>query len=257
MAEVKVPQRRRLIDLYTTGREVTIADDSDGDPIVIYLAKLNDLEQKKCVEKSASARAKLLLVQRNHADPGRDMYREQLEAFEVSDTESLIKMIVAPKMAEVEQSIESRIAHDADTWAKNGLLDALREAWTGGLEDEFLKDPEHEDAKRVHSELLKFAQEVEEEVEAAYEDMAHALRDRPYEELLEDAVDRLLEVESNARWIEEYVRWRLFYAVRDPQDHRSKYFESREEVDLLDSRVVEYLNEMYESVNVAGLEGKG
>jgi hypothetical protein len=256
MAEVQVPQRRRLIDLYTTGREVTMTDDGDGDPIVVYLSKLNDLEQKKCVEKSASARAKLLLMQKDRTDPGRDMYKEQLEAFEIADdTESLIRLIAAPQMAEIEQSIESRVAHE-DIWTKNGLLDALREAWEGGLEDEFLKDMEHPDAKRVHGELLKFAQQVEEEVQAAYEDIAHSLRQRPHDDLMDEAVDRLLEVEGNARWIEEYVRWRLFYAVRDPENHRVKYFESRDEVDLLDSRVVDYLNELYEAMSVGGLEGK-
>lgn len=255
-SSVKVPAKRRLTDLYHRGKTVRINDDSDNDPIEIYLSKVNDLENKRCIEKASASRAKFLVLQNDKGNPERDLYLDQLNALGLDNVDSLVGIVSAPKMAEEEASIQSRIEHDEDTWGKDNLLESLREAWRDGAEEDFRSDEPSKDSKRIHDQLEKFDKEVAEEIEVVRQEVEDAYRLQPMSELLEEAVDRLLEIEGSNSWMSEYYAWRLFYAVRETDDHDARYFETREEIDTLDSKILERLIAEYKELEISGVEGK-
>lgn len=255
MAEINVPVKRRLTDLYQAGKEVTIGDGDDENTVTVYIAKINDLDHKHAFEKSSAARAKHLVMLHDKNDPGRAFYAEQLTMFEATSADNLINLIIQPKMAEAELSIEARLAAE-DQWTENNYLESLRESWSTKLEDVFLLDPEDEDASRVHKELMRFAQSVEDDLQAERKELVETYQGRPYAELLELAIDRLIDIDSSTAWVDAYNRWRVFYSVRDPDNHKERYFVSRDEVDELDQVVLNQLIDHYESIAVPVAEGK-
>ena len=256
MAEVNVPKKRRLTDLYQKGKYATLNDDSDeAEGIQVYIAKINDLDQKKAVEKSGAARAKHLIMMHDKSDPGRAYYVEQLNAFDADDPDNLISLIIQPKLAEAEMSAEAEIA-SMEEWSENGYLESLQESWNGGLAETFEVNPEDEDAARVYKELLRFAERVEAEVQSSRKDLVESYAHRSYEELLNLAVDRLIDIDASTAWLDEFNRWRIFYSVRDPENHKERYFESREEVDQLDSEIISELINHYDALTVSAQEGK-
>lgn len=252
---VVVPAKRRLTDLYTLGKTIVINDDQDDDPIEVYISKVTDLESKTCVEKSAAARAKYVLMVNDKTSPERDIFIDQLEANDLSDKDSLIEIVIATKIQESEQSHESRIASE-DPWAENNLLISLRQAWVDGLEDRYAEDPEDVDAKRVYDELLKFAREVQEAVEDDRENFKMAFEARPYVDILDEAIDQLIEMEGNGVWVDQFQRWRTFYSVKEVGNKHQRYFESKDEVDRLDNRILRRLIDEYDSLAVSAMEGK-
>ena len=256
MADIKVPNKRRLTDLYTFGKEVTINDDSGEDPVTVYLAKITELEQRQAIEKSSAARAKFLKIERDKNDPQRYFYVDQLETItDITSEQALAEIAAAGDLMEVHQSIEARLEEEEE-WTKNGYLQSLRDAWIDGAEEDYLKDQEDEDAKRIYTELNRFAEQVEDEFESAKVDVLSDYMNRGIQELLDICVDKLIEIEGSTSWVEEFNRWRLFFAVRDPDNHKERYFESREELDYLSGEVVKTLVDHYESMSVAGTEGK-
>lgn len=257
MADITVPKkRRRLSELYQSGKLVVINDETDGDPAVVWIKKLSDLEQRKCLDKSAHIRTQYLLMERKKDHAGRDKFVEQLIAYSLDAEESLIGFIVGGKLLEVQQSHESRISEEEE-WSKDNYLESLRTLWQDeGLEKKYELNPEDEDAKRVYEELKRFSDQVEEAVAAERDDMIESMRGRPYEDLLSDAVDQLIQTESNVKWIEEFHKWRLFFCVKDPEDHRVPYFEDVEEIEYLPTDVIVRLQDEVEAINVTGLEGK-
>lgn len=256
MAEVKVPKKRRLTDLYAKGKYVTLNDDSgEMTPVRVWLSKITDLESKTAIEKSSTARVRHLLMQKDYDHEGRALYIEQLNQLDGLDKRTLTNIIIAPKMEEQVQSIEARIAAE-DEWANDGYLESLREAWNDGLLEAYEKDPEDSDAKRVFDELYRFAEQVEEEAQAVKKDMLESYSDRPFEALMNLAVDRLIDIDGTTVWMDEFNRWRVFYAVKDEDNHRERYFESRDEVDLLDSNIFNRLVDEYDNLVVPTQEGK-
>lgn len=254
--DVRVPRnRRRLTDLYQRGKTLNLNDDSDEDPIEIYISKLNDLEQKQALEKAGGNRARHLAMLHNKNDEGRNFYVEQLTAFEATSPESLISLIIQPKFLEEEASVEKRIAAE-DEWTQNGYLESLNEAWLSGMEEQYKKDPEDPDAKRIFDELKRYTEQVEEELQSIRSDMIKSYENRPYEELLEKAVDHLIEIDSSTVWLDSYNRWLVFFATREVEDHTVRYFESKEEVDRLDKKILDTILDHLNQITVEISEGK-
>ena len=256
---LKVPQKRRLTDLYAIGKEVTLNDDGEeAEGIKVYIAKINDIEQKTCIQKSASARAKYMVIERQKDHPERPLYEEQLETMVGSfdNLEGVIDLLIAQKLMEEEASIEAKLAADEETWGKNNYVETLRDTWLEEMEARYAEDPEDEDAKRVHDELLRFAHEVDEELEVSRQDLIDSYMGQSPREIIDQGIDRLIDLEGSSAWVTEFQRWRLYFAVRDPDNRKERYFESREELDYLDGKIFKELNDHYESLLVSGVEGK-
>lgn len=252
-----VPRERRLTDLYRRGKEVTVGDDEGA--IKVYISKISQLENKKAVEKAQAARVRhLRLLHAPKDDPGRAPYEDQLYAFGLDNIEDLILLANTEKIQEETLAILSRLSQEEGSeWAKDGYLESLREAWNGGMQEAFQVDPENEEAAEIANELLRFEQEVEEEVELVRRQIIEAQSSRPTQELIYEATNRVIEAESNSIWAEEFNRWRLFYAVRYNDNRDERYFLNRQEIDALDDEIYEILWDHFNDITTNVPEAKG
>ncbi len=249
-----VERPRRLTDLYQTGKQVTIGD-SEG-AVTVYMAKPNDLENRKAIEKAQGARVTHLALRKNPDDPRRAQYEDQIYAYGLDDRMNLINIVISEAVGEAVGSATERIAAEP-AWADDDYLIGLREAWTSGLENEFTMNPEDEEARKVFDELMRFESEVEDDIESVKADLVESMDIRSTEELTEQAVVRLIEIDANNVWTEAYMRWRLYYAVRDNDNRTQRYFESIVEIETLDPRVFGILVDHFEDVVTTNSEGKG
>jgi hypothetical protein len=252
--------RRRLTDLYIRGQEVSLEDDAVDEndapepPIVVWVSKISPLENKEAADRAASARATILAAkyfEDTHED--RIVYLDQLSS--IDGREDMINFLIAPKMQEIELSHEAELASEGK-WSKDNYYESLREAWAGGLAEKYDEDPKDVDAKKVHAELTKFVNEVEKRVDADRIDMQGEWDIKSDEELRHAVVDRLIESESDYAWLAEFRKWQLFYSVREPNNHKQKYFVAKEEVDSLDPRILHQLVDTFLQLSVDPLEGK-
>lgn len=257
MSEVIAPSRRRLTDLYVTGGEVTLNDgENTDDSVTVWLSKISPVEQRDAADKATSARARILLVKNSpvHSEE-RLIYEDQLLDLGLTSREQWIEFIALSETQEAELSNQERIASEGE-WAKNDYLEALQKAWNEGLAEKYQEDPEDEEAKKVYDELYRYTEEVlkatEEDKITIYEKYAEDTD----EDLMQQAVDKIIEAESDFAWMNEFSRWQLYYAVREPNAKKVRYFIDKQEVDALDNRIVTQLLDKYREITVDPIEGK-
>jgi hypothetical protein len=263
-SKVISPKRRRLTDLYLTGQVLEL-DDGTGDPIEIYMSKISPLEQRDAAENATKARAGVLLI-KNSPDAAADrlIYEDQIYDLGLDTRQTWIEFLSAEKVQQTELSIEERLGSEGE-WAENDYLKSLQEAWNDGLRDQWIADQSidedsdekaDEEADRVFNELKRFtdlvAVEMEEEIPDIQADYEHISDD----ELKRDVVNKIIESEADFAWLNEFAHWQVFYSVREPDDHKQRYFEAREEVDGLDNRILTELISKYREMTVDGVEGK-
>ena len=252
--EVHAPVRRRLTDLYSFGRDETFSD-GQGD-VTVYLSKLSPLEMKRSAEKANASRASMLALKHlpnDHED--RLPYVDKVEDLELNDRDRLIDFLVAPKVQESFQSHLAQIASE-DKWSKDDYLLSLQDVWNDGIKDTYALDPDNVEAKRVFNALTEYSEAVDSAVAADRDDYVNDLNDLPSVELRSRAVDRIIETEADYAWLEEFRKQQLFYSVRVPEDHRERYFLSRDEIDTLDDKVFNDLMGRFLEMTIDPLEGK-
>jgi hypothetical protein len=255
-SKIIAPKRRRLTDLYLLGKEIVVNDDSGNDPISLWLSKLSPVEQRDAAEQATKARARILAIKNSpEASADRLIYEDQLFELGLDDRSAWIEFLAASKLQEAELSNEERIGSEGE-WAENDYLKSLQEAWNSGLSDKWIADPEDDEAKTVYTELRRFADIVVEATSAEREAIIAEFEGIPDEDLKRKAINRIIESESDFAWMNEFAHWQVYYAVREVEDHSKRYFESREEVDYLDNRILTELVRHYREMTVDSIEGK-
>jgi len=255
-----VKKRRRLTDLYMVGKEVSFTDvldeNGDDDPIVVWLNKLSPIEQRDSADQATKARATILAIKNSPVfSPERLSYEDQIYDLGIDSRELQIEFLASEKIQEAEISNEERIAAN-DEWANDQYLISLREAWVDGLLDKWTEDPEDEEAKKVYDELKRFAEQV---LEASKDDRENILAEYEHisdDEIFKSVVDKIIDAEADFAWMNEFAAWQVYYAVRELDDHKTRYFESREEVACLDNRILTDIVRLYREMTVEGIEGK-
>lgn len=244
--------QRRLTDLFVIGRELTL-DDGAGEPVVVWLQKLNLIDQTDASRRGDSARARVLSLRSDKESEGyQSVIAESYDA--ASDKAALVEFLSADEQTRVQPQAEAKTA-DADEWKKDSYLQGLRDAWTGGLSDVWATEPTAE-ATRVKAELDRFLGQV---AELVGDDMGfvHERFSNMSEAELRDLVaGKLLELNGTRAWLEEFYRTQIYYGVRDVENHRQVYFLDRTEVDQLSAGTYRRLREAYESLEVDIMEGK-
>lgn len=257
--EVIAPTRRRLTDLYVVGREVSfeVPGAEDEEPIVVWLSKLSPIQQRDSADSATSARAKLLALKNDPDSNPRQIavIREQLEDLGIKDRSNMIDFLISPKVQEAFAANESRIGSEGQ-WAENDYLNSLQKAWNEGLSEKYATDEDDEDAKRVYDALLKFTEEVREATEEDRENLKLEFEHDSDAELADKCLARAIEAEADFAWVNEFSRWQVFYAVREPDDHKQQYFIDRAEVDNLDAKILNRLLTEYNEMTVDPTEGK-
>lgn len=243
--------KRRLTDLYRVGKEITF-DDGTGDPVTVYLRKLNAVDQETAIRKANAARARVHATGR---DPESDEYGELLsQAIDLGTHADLVSYLIQGKLAEFTVAKESELAAEEE-WSKDGYLDGLREAWEEGVEERYHVDPEDSEARHVFSELERFAELVKPYVEDEKASLESLYAEKSLEELREITAQEMVSISADIAWVREYRKCELWLATREV-DGKSRYFESREEIDDLPTEVVNRLTEEFQSLTVSTTEGK-
>ena len=253
MSDSKKAARRRLTDLYLRGTELSLTDDDTDDPIIVWISKISPVQQKESADRASAARAGVLALKKLPSDaPELDRYYEQLK--DMSD-EDIAEILIASRLQELEISHESELSFEEE-WSKNGYLNSLKEAWDAGANLKYADDPSDPEPKRIHDELERFANEVAERIAASKQELLDEIFEFTAEERMKRALDRFVDAEGDYLWLNEFRKWQLYFAVRDPENHKDLYFESRYEIDELDNRILLKLIESFNDISVEAIEGK-
>lgn len=252
-------KRRRLGDLYVRGREVKV-DDGQGEPVVVWLQKLNGIDREACIRRSHAAKARFL---QDSEDRDGELYQSVYgQVRTMSDRVQLVALIVGEDLAKYRQRVEAQLAADEEGWGKDGYVQGLVDAWIGddnnpGLAAVKVEDPDDPEVKRVSEELDRFDGDVIARVEAERERIEQDWEDAPSDQIWHRVTERLLSGRGEAEFAREYDRQQLFYCVRDPDTHTKRYFATVADLDDLDDVVRAQLLSEYKELMVDPVEGKG
>lgn len=251
-------KRRRLADLYVKGKEVEL-DDGSGEPVVVWLQKLNGVDRESCLRRANSAKAKFMLeADDEDSEIFQAMYAEVRDA---NERDGLIGVVVAEDVQRHRARIEAKMAADEETWAKDNYLQGLIDSWIGdddnpGLAATQAEDPDDPEVARVLGEIERFEAEVTAETRTYTSAVLKDWEDVPDEDLWRKASHRLLELKGTDIFNREFDRQQLFHCVREPDDHSRRYFGTVREIDDLDESIVARLLTHYNNMIVDMTEGK-
>jgi hypothetical protein len=242
------------------GKELSFSDgesdDNNEEPIVVWLNKLSPIEQRDAADQATKVRANILAIKNSpNGVAERLNYEDQIYDIGIDSRELQVEFLAAEKVQEAEMSNEERIGAE-DEWANDQYLVSLREAWNDGMFEKWTEDPEDEEAKKIYDELKRFTDEV---IAATADDRANIIAEYEHiadDEIFKSVVDKIIESEADYAWMNEFACWQVYYAVRDIDDHKTRYFESRDEVSCLDNRILTEIVREYREMTVEGVEGK-
>jgi len=255
MANVRTLKRRRLSDLYVTGTEVSVGD-GQGEDVKVWVSKISPMERRIAVEEAAKPRAKTLALKKlPDESPEKLRFIDQINDYVGEDRDGLVSFLMGPRLYELEVSAQERIAAE-DKWAEKDYLTGLNQAWRDEMYDRYMADNDDKEAKRVFEELKAFTDEVDASLEEEKESLKETFDVFSDEELNSKALNQLIDTEADFVWMNELRRQELFFAVREPEDHKKRYFEDREEVDMIEEEVFTQLLTAYLEVSVDTVEGK-
>jgi hypothetical protein len=251
-------KRRRLGDLYVRGRELA-PNDGEGEPVRVWMSKLNELDREAALRRANAVKARYLIeIDDEESDVFVAAYGQIRE---LEDRETMIRFVISDDLARIRRRVEGERATDEDTWAKDGYLQGLFDAWLGtddepGLVETSADNPGDPEAERVKAEIDRYQKEVTDEVDAHAERLEKDWSDVEIDFLQRRAAHELLRLRSNEAFVREYQRQQLYYAVRDATNRRQRYFATVSEVDDLDDELRTYLTGQLNSLTVENTEGK-
>lgn len=252
------PKKRRLGDLYVVGKEVPINDDSGEEPIVVWVQKLNPLDNDNALRRAAAARARYLAYKK---DQESEEYQAALsDVTEFSSREMLIDMVARDELLVRRMRVEAEMGAEEE-WSKDDYLQGLHDAWQGteeapGLKQRWTDEPDDPEAKRVLEEMQRFNHAVDKRMEGEREDIRRDYEHKSDDELIAVAVERMIDQRASTKFMREYENEMLLAAVREQDDHKKRYFTERAEVDELDPTVHRTLLEHLQMITVERDEGK-
>jgi hypothetical protein len=251
-------KRRRLTDLYVRGRDVTF-DEHEGEPVVVWLQKLNEVDRQSVVRRSHAAKARFLLEgDKEDTEVFQSMY-SQIRT--IDDRDTLFGILTSEELIRARARIEAQLATDEETWGKDNYLQSLYDAWVGtddepGLAAAKAEDENDPEALRVEAELDRFETEVAERLEAEADQIRTRWDHAASDELWREAAHRLIVNRSDEIFLAEFERQSLFYCTREPDQHDRRYFSTVTEIDDLDPSIRTRLQRELQDLTVTPAEGK-
>lgn len=250
---MKIEQRRRLTDLYSRGEEVKI-DDGDGEPVVLWIRKMTPADAELAYLKASAKRASFLA--QGKEDPPSDQFvtlKSQVGEF---TQEHLVLWTTTTEMLKREPMVESRVAH-LDEWEKERYLESLAERTA---DEDFKRKaeelPEDEEIVRVGKELERFNVQVAKEVETERLTVEREMEGLSDAELRDMVIRNMLESQADAQWLQEFQRCQIWRCVFYGDNRKERAFQTRDEVNDLQSEAIEALAVVIDRLHVADLEGK-
>ena len=253
--------KRRLEDLFVVGKEVALNDDAvdeEGNPyppIVVWMQKLTPADHSIAMRKANGERARIAsLIRKPDSDPE---YMEAIrDRVELLPREQLVEACIAEELGRKMRAAEAQVSA-RDEWQEEGYLKGLQEAWENGLLMDWAENPEDPEPKRVKDELERFAKEVEAMVTDARDELASQWDGVPDDDIIEEAIKIEISGEADLAWLKEYRLYELWLAVRDPDNHKMRYFDEKEDIQKLQNPIRNRLLDEYREISVDAIEGKG
>lgn len=239
-----MPKKRRLTDLYRRGKLVEF-DDGEGS-LEVWLQKPNRVEMESIYRRANAAKARFLL--NAEAEDSEEFQSAIATVMEVDDQELLMTLALVDEFGRAKAVVEAQLESDPEgEWAKDDKLQSLYDSWQGdeenlGLKAAYAMDPEGEtpegqDAKAVLDELTRFQKQVDEAFKVERERIVKDHEGLPRLDLVRKAARTVIDNEANEKFMAEFLRQQIFYAVREPETRDKRYFATLAEVDLLDDTV--------------------
>lgn len=243
-------KQRRLTDLYVVGEEVTL-DDGAGDPITVFVRKLNPVDHETAIRRSNAARARAAAIKNRQET---EEYQEIVGQVDEMDRDGIVSWLLEDERARITPAVEAEHASEEE-WSKDNYLQGLRDVWEDEAKERYHvdKDP---DAVHVYEELKRYDAIVTEDIQArldAFEDDLNLKGDENLHALM---FDKYLQLRVSMAWLNEFRRCELWLSVRET-NRKTRYFTSRDEVDDLPFEVFTQLQDAYRNLSVDPLEGKG
>lgn len=251
---VVAPKRRRLGDLYMVGKTLELNDNTGDDPIEVYLQKISPIEQRDAADYGTKARASILSMKNAPIDE-KVLYEDQLGDMGLESREDFIDFLASSRIDELRLSAEQRIAAE-DEWAKDDYLNSLQQAWNDSVRDTWIASDDDAEANRIYEELKRYTDEVDKDLEVDKQDIYSEFDIIESDELRTKVIDKIIEMEADFAWMNEFSFYQAFYATRVPDNHDERYFESIDEVKCLDTRILAEIIGAYREMTVEGVEGK-
>lgn len=246
-----MPKQRHLTDLYLVGKEHTI-DDGRGDPVTVWIQKLNTTETELSRRRADAARSRVLSLR---SQPDSDGYLSAVgDAFASVDKAFLVGLMLRPEEAKRRQVREAEVAF-SDEWSEDNYLQGLRDAWINGLSDAFIIDNQDPEARRVFDELTRYEAQVEERLAGDLADERAELETLDVFELQRRVAEENLKAASDIAWFTDYRRSQVFHGVRK-LENRARYFEQFSELGDLQNETFWDLYAALSALAVDPLEGK-
>lgn len=250
--------RRRLSDLYVRGKELEV-NDGEGEPVKVWLAKLNELDRESAARRANAAKARYMID--SDDEEGETFQAAYGEVREIAERDELVAFLIADEIAKARRRIEAERMADEETWAKDDYLQGLFDAWFGdddtpGLDKVQEEDPDDPEATRVWDELQRFQAEIQDELRIESERLVKDWEEVDIDKIRRKAAHRLIELRANDEFLREFQRQQIFFSVRDPAIRRQRYFQTVHEADDLDDELRQYLLSQYDALMVDRAEGK-
>lgn len=245
-------KKRRLTDLYKVGKLVLMNDDSDEKPVEVYIRKLNPVEAETAVRNANVKRSQII---RDGKNPESDVYQDAMADVLDMEKEHIVERLMSEDVAKIRASVEAEFSEE-DEWAENDYLQGLRDGWENELAERYSADPTDSEALGTFNELKRFYEQVAAEVDIRSETVREGWMAKDLDELVELCIQHVVDNNSSAEWLKEFRLTQVYLACKNPEDKKSLYFSSREEMNDLESEVVQRLVSEYMSLEVDATEGK-
>lgn len=259
-------KKRKLGDLYVIGKQVTF-DDELGDPIVVWIQKLNSTEIDACLVR---ANAKRAMAERYADDPDSVAYLDTYAEVLKFDSHSLlVEIAIQEDLADKRQQATAKLEHSEEWGGDDDLVSSLVAAWEGdeetglvALKDVYAEGPEsdnplYQEAKDVYDQLDKFDSQVEAAIVDEKDALIRDLATTSMAELTDIVTRKMLKRKATGIFVDEYKLASLWEAVRDDDNRKDRYFDKPDDLTTLQDEVLKRLRLEYDMLEVTTAEGKG
>jgi len=197
---------RRVTDLFTSGRELLLSGaDDDGQPILVWLAKLNTFQRGECHRDGEAAQARRVAALGEDSDE----IRAAITQFEVAPDEEIFDFLL------ISQGGAFYIKAQEDVRAEEGWRDKIALLERDAALEEGGSPASTEEREAITKVQVEYLEAIEAARQTRYDDAKKDLADLDRDELRRRYLDTVrANMAENVYWA-EYRRTEVYLSVRD------------------------------------------
>lgn len=250
---MQLEARRRLTDLYSRGRNFQIEDREEGIYEEVYLRKMTPLEMDQAFARATTARARAIAATKDGSD---DAYAALKANVDEMTHDDLVNWVVGSETTQKRSVYEAQEAAE-DEWGKNKYLEGLQDFFVSEtFQDMKADDPDNPEVVRVENEIKRFDAAVDKRIADERETLQELWSASPDDEMRKRVLNEISDMKGNSEWLIEYKKSQIWLCTYETENHRTRYFQKRDEVDQLQKPVTEQLLAAIEKLHVSDAEGK-